>query len=157
MGECAALNLSNPSSVDRAAANFRKAVISISNDPGRWHLLVWDREPSSIQRFKPQPVENSRKLAEGQAAALKAHDARVAHEKAQKSAEQRCRMAIDAFCPIGKRGTIEHRLKDDTHRSLTQYLENQKSRGCNMEEVEQKIRKHIDDIYNKLEVEASRL
>src|SRR5215471_1847761 len=71
LGEVARLSLGQPATVEQAAAHFRKAVVSICNDPGRaLNTLVWNVEPKSIQRFKPEQVENTQKIAEGQQAAI---------------------------------------------------------------------------------------
>jgi hypothetical protein len=60
MGEMARLNLGNPKTVEDAAGMFRKAVVSICNDPSRaLNALVWNVEPTILAKYKVGKVENS--------------------------------------------------------------------------------------------------
>jgi len=150
MGVCAELHLSNPTTIEEAAAQFRRAVITLSNDPGRWDFRVWDVEPATIQRFKPEQVENTRKTAEGQAKALKEADARKEHEKRQKAGEQRALNLVNAFHPVSYRGT-EHMIMADTKKLLFDYIAKNKARNADMEDVANKVAAHIAAEYEKVE------
>jgi hypothetical protein len=151
LGEVARLNLGQPATVDAAAMQFRKAVVSICNDPGRaLNTLVWNVEPKSIQRFKPQQVENTQKIAEGQQAAINAEEKRKAHEKRQKAGEARAIELVNAFHPISYRGT-EHGVMADTKKLLFDYIAKNKARNADMEDVANKVAAHIAAEYEKVE------
>jgi|SRR5215469_16488789 len=151
LGECARLNLTNPATIEQAAAQFRKAVISICNDSGRaLNTLVWNVEPASIQKFKPAVVENQQKIAEGQQANINAEEARTAKEKRQKAGEARAREAVYRFHPTSHRGT-EFGIMAEQKKLLTDYIDKQKAKGADMEDVANKVAAHIAAEYEKVE------
>jgi hypothetical protein len=154
LGVCAELNIPSvtisPENINQAATNFRRAVVTLCNDPGRWHMLVWNKEPQSIQKFKPELADNPQKIAERQQDDINKEEARTVKAKEQTAAEARCLELIHAFYPTSYRG-VEYRIMEEVKKTLTDHLAKHKKKGTCMLVVAKSIEEYIAKKYAEVE------